>query len=182
MDNIPPAGNRRVLVIDDNPAIHEDFKKILTKRSAPDSALENLEAAFLADNAAVNKRAVFEMDSAFQGQEGAAKHKQAQAEGRPYALAFVDMRMPPGWDGVETIKELWKQDARLQVVICTAYSDHSWDEIIDELGNRQNLVVLKKPFENVEVLQLAEMLSEKWSLTDKPLPEAAGLISKQSRL
>lgn len=75
-------------------------------------------------------------------------------------------RIPSGWDGVETINKFWKADPRLQVVICTAYSDHSWEEILNELGNRRNLAVLKKPFDNIEVLQLAEALTEKWALSE----------------
>jgi len=68
----------------------------------------------------------FEIDSAFQGQEGLAKVQHALNEGRPYAMAFVDVRMPPGWDGIETISRIWKMYPELQVVICTAYSDYSW--------------------------------------------------------
>ena len=90
--------------------------------------------------------------------------REAVATGRPYALAFVDMRMPPGWDGIRTITELWRWDPNVQVVICTAYSDHSWAEIVARLGVRDNLLILKKPFEAIEVGQLAYALTEKWSL------------------
>ncbi|MGH8024632.1 MAG: PAS domain S-box protein, partial [Limisphaerales bacterium] len=82
----------------------------------------------------------------------------------PYSLAFVDIRMPPGWDGVETIARLWKISPDLQAVICTAYSDYSWHDIIGRFGHTDNLLILKKPFETVEVLQLTHALSRKWSL------------------
>ena len=72
----------------------------------------------------------YQIDSAYQGPEALALLRDAHARGRPYALAFVDVRMPPGWDGIETINQLWRVDPDLQVVICTAYSDHSWSEII----------------------------------------------------
>src|SRR5262249_43812103 len=81
---------------------------------------------------------------------------------RPYPLAFVDMRMPPGWDGIETIARIWKEYPELQVVICTAYSDYSWDEMVKRLGKTDRLVLLRKPFDNAEVLALAKMLTEKW--------------------
>ncbi len=161
------ARNRRILIIDDNPAIHEDFRKILVSESLTSDPLADLEAVFFERLDDQADRTVFNVDSAFQGQEGLKKVREALAIGQPYAMAFVDMRMPPGWDGVETIAQIWSADIRLQVVICTAYSDHSWEEIIRKLGNRNNLAVLKKPFDNIEVLQLAETLTQKWFLMDQ---------------
>jgi PAS domain S-box-containing protein len=75
--------------------------------------------------------------------------------------------MPPGWDGVETILRIWKEHPDLQVVICTAYSDYSWEDMVAQIGRSSSMVVLKKPFDNIEVLQLAHALTEKWSLTRK---------------
>jgi PAS domain S-box-containing protein len=109
-------------------------------------------------------RANFTVDSAFQGQEGFEKIKAAHAAGRPYALAFVDVRMPPGWDGIETIENIWKVDPDVQVVVCTAYSDYSWADMIERLGHSDRLLILRKPFDNIEVLQLATALTEKWDL------------------
>ena len=85
-------------------------------------------------------------------------------EDRPYAMAFVDVRMPPGWDGVETTAKIWQKYPDLQVVICTAYSDYSWEEMLKKLGYSDRLVILKKPFDNIEVLQLAISMTEKWRL------------------
>ena len=79
-------------------------------------------------------------------------------------MAFVDMRMPPGWDGMETIERLWQADPRLQIVICTAYSDHAWEEMLERLDPRDRLLVVKKPFDLIEVVQLAHALTAKWSL------------------
>jgi PAS domain S-box-containing protein len=79
-------------------------------------------------------------------------------------MAFVDVRMPPGWDGVETTGKIWEHYPDLQVVICTAYSDYSLEEMIDKLGHSDRLVILKKPFDNIEVQQLANALTEKWQL------------------
>ena len=72
--------------------------------------------------------------------------------------------MPPGWDGVETINRLWQECPELQVVLCTAYADYSWQEIQEALGKNDSLLILKKPFDNVEVLQLAQALTRKWEL------------------
>src|SRR5688572_4676811 len=158
--------NNRVLVIDDNPAIHEDFKKILIGPQREDHKTDDLLNTVLGTRRPGSQhRVAFEIDSVYQGQDGLTKVTSALAEGRPYALAFVDIRMPPGWDGVETITHLWAQDPALQVVICTAYSDYSWQEIVAKLGNSDRLVILKKPFDNIEVLQLAHAMTKKWSVT-----------------
>ena len=86
----------------------------------------------------------------------------AAAQGRPYALAFVDMRMPPGWDGLETIERLWAVDPHVQVVVCSAHSDYDWTDFVERLGLTDKLLVLKKPFEPIEVLQCAHALTRKW--------------------
>ena len=158
----PP--NHRILVVDDNPSIHSDFRKILCpKRSAPGAAAD-LEAVLFEDTRKMADHVTFELDSAHQGQEALELVKKTVAENRPYALAFVDVRMPPGWDGIETISHLWAVCPSLQVVVCTAYSDYSWEEMQAKLGQSDNLVVLKKPFDNIEVRQLAHALTRKWEL------------------
>jgi signal transduction histidine kinase len=106
----------------------------------------------------------FEIDSAFQGSEGLDCVLKAKAEQRPYAMAFIDVRMPPGWDGIETTAQIWKADPNIQVVICTAFSDYSWAAMVEKLGQSDRLVILKKPFDNVEVSQLAQALTHKWEL------------------
>ncbi len=159
-------GNRvcRVLVIDDNAAIHEDFRKILIEISPAQATLRGLHSALFGSQPAARLGTTFEIDCASQGQEGLALARRALADGRPYSLAFIDLRMPPGWDGVETVSHLWKEQSDLQVVLCTAYSDYAWEEIRQALGETDSMVILKKPFDNVEVLQLAHALTRKWDL------------------
>jgi PAS domain S-box-containing protein len=152
--------NHRILVIDDNRAIHDDIRKILIGDSAEYSDLE-ADEELLFDHTPV-PAARFEIDSAYQGHEGVALLEQSIAEDRPYAMAFVDVRMPPGWDGVQTIERLWQVYPSLQAVICTAYSDYSWTEMRRRLGHSDNLLILKKPFDNIEVIQLAYALTRKW--------------------
>jgi signal transduction histidine kinase len=155
--------NRRILVIDDNLAIHDDFRKILAGQSA---AAELLEVrAFLFDEVLPEAtQEGFEVDCAHQGHTGVAMAQRALAQGCPYAVTFVDMRMPPGWDGVETIERLWQVDAELQVVLCTAFSDLAWDYVIQHLGRSDQLLILRKPFDPIEVWQLARALTQKWQL------------------
>src|SRR3984957_16070753 len=159
--------NHRILVIDDNPSIHTDFRDILCPAKSGSEAARKLEAALFDEEIPAAGPVGFELDSAFQGQEGLAMVEQSLAENRPYAMAFVDVRMPPGWDGIETISRIWKMYPELQVVICTAYSDYSWEEIIRKISKTDNLVIFKKPFDNVEVLQLAHTLTRKWTLNNR---------------
>ncbi len=160
-----PTEPYRILVIDDNPAIHDDFRKVLAPaRGADDARLAEMEAALFGEDRSRLELPRFEVDSAFQGREGLLRVEQALREGRPYAMAFVDIRMPPGWDGIETIERIWVAYPELEVAICTAYSDYSWEDMIARLGRTDHLLTLKKPFDNVEVRQLASCLATKWAL------------------
>lgn len=161
------AQNRRILLVDDMPAIHEDFRKILMPQELERGELSAVEAALFGDDAPPPTLNAFELDSAYQGQEALSKVEAALQKAQPYALAFVDMRMPPGWDGVQTIGHLWRSDPRLQVVICTAYADGSWDDILAQLEVRDRLLILKKPFDAIEVFQLATALTTKWQMTQE---------------
>jgi len=163
---IEEGANTRILVIDDTREIHGSFRRILCRpRKAAQQKVDALEVALFGTGPAPAPPAtVFAMDSAYQGEEGLQLLRSARDTGKPYALAFVDMRMPPGWDGVETISHLWAEDPDLQVVICTAYSDQSWSDVLRALGDREGLLILKKPFDNIEVSQMASALTRKWAV------------------
>jgi signal transduction histidine kinase/PleD family two-component response regulator len=157
--------NRRILIIDDNHAIHEDFAKILRGRDGAQQGLDALESELFGDSSAPKFTAQeYILDSAMQGLDGVEMVRESLEKGEPYAMAFVDIRMPPGIDGVETLEQIWKIDPNLQAVICTAYSDYSWEEMMGRLGMSDRLLILKKPFDNIEVRQLAATLTEKWEL------------------
>ena len=178
------AESNRILIIDDNPAIHEDFRKILGPSDAKlTQELDADEVALFGDAANPSRAWSFQIDSAFQGQEGLEKVRASLVDGMPYAVAFVDVRMPPGWDGIETISRIWQEFPDLQIVICTAYSDYSWDEIAKSVGHTDQMLVLKKPFDNVEVLQMAHALSKKWQLTQmarRQMEELDALVNQRT--
>jgi CheY-like chemotaxis protein len=155
--------NRRILIIDDNRAIHEDFKKILSPTVAANDKLNSLEGQLFGESAEPATAEKFEISSAYQGRDGFELVKEREAAGTPFAVAFVDVRMPPGWDGVETINHIWTVAPKMQIVICTAFSDYSWEQIVRQLGKSDRLLILRKPFDPVEVQQLAFNLTEKWS-------------------
>ena len=153
----------RILVVDDNQSIHEDFRKILSRDTESDT-LDQQEAALFGTTRPERAQDDFEIDFALQGSEALEKVTAAKAAGRRYAVVFMDVRMPPGWDGIETTSRLWEIDPDLQVVICTAYSDYSWSGMIERLGRTDQLLILKKPFDLIEVVQCAHALCGKWSL------------------
>jgi len=176
--------NHRILIVDDNPAIHEDFRKILCPARPGKTEVQNLKAALFDTAASAPTTIQFELVSASQGQEALALVKRSVEENRPFAMAFLDVRMPPGWDGVETTARLWQVNPHLQIVICSAYSDYSWDQMRSRLDQPDSLVILKKPFDNVEVQQLAHALTKKWLLSQQArlrLSELEQMVSKRTQ-
>lgn len=163
--------NRRILIVDDTASIHQDFRKILCAEGEP--SLENLEEALF--GAPANVRQAFELDSAYQGQEALVLVNKALATNAPYAMAFIDMRMPPGWDGLQTIEHLWNVDPNLQIALCTAYSDYSFEAIEARLKYNDQLLILKKPFDHLEIRQMASALTWKWQLAQDIALKVIGL-------
>ncbi|AZF46443.1 bifunctional diguanylate cyclase/phosphodiesterase [Pseudomonas sp. R2-7-07] len=160
----PESGraNRRILIVDDAASIHQDFRKILCADEHGEPSLDTLESALFGTAAPV--RQAFELDSAYQGQEALALVNKALQAQAPYALVFIDMRMPPGWDGLQTIEQLWDVDPNLQIALCTAYSDYSFEAIEARLKYNDQLLILKKPFDHLEIRQMASALTWKWQL------------------
>lgn len=164
MSELSVPKNNRILIVDDNPAIHEDFRKILAEENQSAEDLEQAETALFGETETRLTNSQYELEFASQGQEALEMVQAAIVAERPFAMAFIDVRMPPGWDGIETTTHLWEVAPDLQAVICTAYSDYSWEEMIGKLGQNDRLLILKKTFDNVEVLQLASAMTEKWRL------------------
>lgn len=155
--------NNRILIVDDNPDIHADFRKILCPQMSTQE-IDKTEEALFGKAMDTAPQAFYQLSSAYQGQEAVSMVRKAMSMNEPFALAFVDVRMPPGIDGVETIKQLWAIDPDLEVVISTAYSDYSWEQLRETLHQADWLLILKKPFDNIEVLQLTKALTRKWKL------------------
>jgi signal transduction histidine kinase/AmiR/NasT family two-component response regulator len=164
---------RHILVVDDNDAIHEDIEYILTSNNS-DEELQYLEASLFGgnngkENTNPGKGITYDIDHAYQGEEALEMVRKAQESEYPYSLIFMDVRMPPGMDGIETIQKIWDQYPYIEMVICTAYSDYSWDEIIDCLGNSDKLLFMKKPFDAISLKQTALTQTTKWELQQEAL-------------
>ena len=165
---------KRILIVDDNQAIHEDLKQVLgfSSKSLMDEEAIALEHDLFNNDNILDTKGFFDssnyfIDDAFQGEEAYVMVEQAAIEGSPYSLVFMDVRMPPGMDGIQTIQKIWKEYPHIEMVICTAYSDYSWDSIIKKLGQTDHLLFMKKPFDGVAVKQMALSLTKKWEMGRK---------------
>ena len=161
----PDSLNPRILVVDDNCEIHSDFRKILlpSNEKKIDAEFAAIEAMFNdAPKQSLPEPRYATVDSANQGERAIELVSQSLKDGLPYSLAFIDVRMPPGLDGIETTRRIWELDPEIQVVICSAYSDYSWHEIVEKLDDSNRFLILKKPFDNIEVRQISSVLHSRW--------------------
>lgn len=164
--------NKRIIVIDDEPAVLQDYTLILSPvhEEMDDLARKAaLQAAELFGEPEQGEKTAlveeyFDVTTALQGREGFEKVKSAGTAGKPFALAFIDIRMPPGWDGLETARQIRQVDPQIEIVIVTAYSDKQRREIVARVGSPDKLLYLKKPFDPDEIRQLALALTQKWAL------------------
>lgn len=176
------SDNRRLLVIDDNPAIFEDIQKTLLIPT-PQKHFQRIRSELFGESVPIPPAMAFQIAYADQGQQGFAMVQEALKNGVPYAMAFVDMRMPPGWDGAETIEQIWQVDPDIQIVICTAYSDHDWEHLLKRLTQHDKLLILRKPFDPIEIRQLAVSLTERWNQhvrTKQQLDDIAALQEERA--
>lgn len=162
----------RILIADDNKDIHEDVKYILDLSS---EEMEDYQETRLLKEELFGESSVSEktetkidvkyrIDDAYQGEEAVRMVQSAVDAGDPYSLIFMDVRMPPGIDGIEATERIWAIDPDVGVVICTAYSDYSWNQIVLKLGQNDNLLFIRKPFDNIALKQIALAMTTKWSL------------------
>lgn len=162
-----PLYNKRILIIDDQADLLVEMKKILTASDKGRDILadiENIMSEFSGDFKATSENIAlsYEVDTVSNGKDGLDMVKKAKKSGKPYALCFIDMRMP-GWDGTKTAKEIRLFQKDIEIVIITAYSDVKCIEIVTEVGIPHKILYLKKPFDREEVSQLAWALIEKWN-------------------
>lgn len=168
--------NRRILVVDDNVGIHEDFRKILGGDDS-NAAMAESETSLFGATDLEDSGTTYELDFADSGERALEMVATAAKSGREYAMTFLDVRMAPGMDGVETAVRLLSSTEDLQIVLCTAYSDYSWDQMHSKLGETDRVLILKKPFDNIEVLQCASTLTAKWRLQKESSRRIEGLTT-----
>jgi CheY-like chemotaxis protein len=167
--------NTRILVVDDQKDLRYQLAKLLEnadKKSETVSLVKQMRERLLGSkeddsdksSSSSKEEVTYTVDTAGQGQEALEMVKKANENGKPYALMFLDMRMPPGWDGLETATEIRKADSNIEIVIMTAYADHDQAQIAEQVGMPEKMLYIKKPFQAEEIFQLALSLTSKWTI------------------
>ncbi|MBT4287432.1 MAG: response regulator [Deltaproteobacteria bacterium] len=170
----------RILVIDDEVSIRELYKTILQPRP---KELMQIASQLFDDNPIAPAKEEYIVDMASQGEAGSRFVKDAINKNQAYTLAFIDMRMPPGWDGVKTAIEIRKMDPNIFIVFVTAYSDKNMAEIYQEIGHSNRILYLKKPFALDEIKSIVTMLTQTYEqeLTLQKLANKDGLTGLNTR-
>ena len=172
----------RILIIDDEPAMHDSYRRSFAPiGSAEGGALGAMAAELFGDepsDTAGDTAVDFALTHAMQGAEGVAAVEAALADGDPFAVAFIDVRMPPGIDGKETARQIRAIDPHINLVIVTGYSDFSPVEISKVAGPADKIFYIAKPFEVAEIVQTATALARRWQL-DIELADARRTLAAQ---
>lgn len=160
------APHPRVLIVDDDPHIHQDYLRCLRSGRRDSQRLVELRGRFFGLQTALetDEDLEFDLEHSHTGLDGIEAVRRSVECDRPFSVAFVDMRMPPGLNGIETISGLWNLDPAVEIVLSTAYSDFTWQQVIDGVGRSEGLHLLRKPFDRHQARRFACVLSKKWRL------------------
>ena len=174
---------RNIIVIDDDREIWNAYGSVLgsSEESMDSASLKLAELLNPGNQVGQPLDNEFQLSFAAQGQEGFNMVQGGLADHNPFSVAFIDIRMPPGWDGMETATRIRQLDPRIEIVIVTAYTDRSREEIVRTVGAADKLLFLRKPFDPEELYQLALSLSEKWNLARREEMVLAELESSEAR-
>lgn len=161
----------RILVIDDEPAVLDAYRHILANRADSSSELATLANALFDDPIAELSPplAAAAVTYCRQGLDGIAEVEAAIANGRPFQVAFLDVRMPPGIDGKETARRIRAIDPNINLVVVSAYSDHDVTDISLVAGPPDKIFYISKPFAADEIQQMATALSRRWDVDARQL-------------
>ena len=160
LDGFGDAANNRVLIVDDQQEIHDDFREMLAIDGSASS--DELAAAFLPPRRPFLPE--FALSHATSGERACRLVEEGRERGLPVAVAYVDVRMPPGIDGIETIRRMREVDQDVEIVVMTAYTDKSLSEIVHGMDRLHKLLYIRKPFAREEIQQITLSLVVKWNV------------------
>ncbi len=153
--------NTRIIVIDDDPGIRDAYQRILTPLESGGLLSESAELfGDSTQDTQPSQQKQYELTLASSGEEGVKVIQEALDQGKPFAIAFVDMKMA-GIDGAETAKRILSIDPRIKIVTVTAYTDYKSEELLTIAG-QGDLCFFRKPFTHKEITELAGMLTVEW--------------------
>jgi diguanylate cyclase (GGDEF)-like protein len=175
----------RILIVDDEPAMHESYRQVFGARKGGNAtALNAMAAELFGDDDAVPEPETGEDTLAFdcahfnQGLDAVEAIQDSIESGNRFAVAFIDVRMPPGIDGKETARRIRQLDPDINLVIVTGYSDFSPLDISRAAGPADKIFYIAKPFQAEEVMQTATALAHRWQ-ADGRLKSAIALLEEQ---
>jgi PAS domain S-box-containing protein len=177
--------NRKILIVDEQPAVLEDFLEILApveKKREKDLASMEVDNFQAHETRKPDEEVNYNVVTAKQSQEAISLVKQALKEGEPFAVAFMDIRMPPGSGGMHTAFEIERIDSDIQIVFVTAYPNVPCQEILGNIRVTDRWFYLRKPFDPDEIRQCALTLSEKWNLKKMAEEKNKSLIEAKAEL
>ena len=172
--------NHRILVVDDQEEIHNDFEEMLAPASTR-RATDDMASAF-APGTGRPFLPKFELSHATSGGEACDMVRAGRESNRPFALAYVDVRMPPGADGIETVRRIREFEQDMEIVIMTAYSDKTLPEIVADMEVLHKLLYIRKPFSREEIQQITLSLTAKWNIEQELARHRRELESSNRRL
>ncbi len=173
-------GNCRVLIVDDQKEIHDDFREMLRPSIIESSSNDLAEAFAVEENNSFLPE--FELLHVGSGEEACEVIQAGKQSDRPIAVAYVDIRMPPGIDGIETIRRIREIDRSIEIVIMTAYADKSLSEIIQDMELLHKLLYIRKPFAREEIQQITLSLVGKWNVEQELTEKQRLLTASHQRL
>ena len=175
--------NTRVLIVDDQEEIHIDFQEMLLPRKTK-LVSDDLAATFLMSDLEEKASHLpqFELAHASSGDQACELIKAARDANQPFAVAYIDIRMPPGMDGIETIRQIRTFEEDLEIVIMTAYTDKPLPEIITDMKLLHKLLYIRKPVAREEIQQITLSLVEKWNIEQGARRHQNELLLSHKRL
>ena len=174
--------NTRVLLVDDQDEIHSDFREILNEGNRKTDSGDLADAFLSADSDRSTYLPSFELTHATSGDEAYQVVKAAAEANQPFAVAYIDIRMPPGMDGIETIRRIREFERDLEIVIMTAYTDRPLYEIVTNMQLLHKLLYIRKPFAREEIQQITLSLVEKWNIEQESARHQQQLSLSYQRL
>jgi diguanylate cyclase (GGDEF)-like protein len=171
----------RILIVDDEPGVHDSYRRSFYRATGDTGALSAMAAELFGDSGAAEPDdhiIDFALTHCLQGLDAVQAVEEARSAEKPFAVAFIDVRMPPGIDGKETARRIRALDPEVNIVVVTGYSDFSPVEISRVAGPPDKIFYIAKPFEVAEIQQTATALSHRWQ-NDRALAAARARLAEQ---
>ena len=178
--NFDASWNNRVLIVDDQEEMHQDFEEMLNPRLIEASTDELVDGIGLEEEESFMPE--LEIMHATSGERAFEIIKSALEDENPIAVAYIDIRMPPGWDGVETTRRIREIDKNIQIVMMTAHTDRSLPEIMQNMELIHKLLYIRKPCHRESVQQMTISLVEKWNVERELADKTRQIELSQQRL